>query len=192
MNLLLILTALLFYTKATETKECPSYVVTEKEDKMPNLKAACEALNGKMASEDLKDSENAEAVKQAVDEFYKKKPGTDFFLGITVKDPDLSPNEDTNPFVFSDGTNFDFDDESYVYQFTSGEPTYNDVLKCTYMGSGGEIFEADCTMSMKALCFIDCLNSGSESSRKNFPLFALFVAGSVFSAFFDALAGLDF
>ena len=30
-------------------------MVTEKEDKMPNLKAACEALNGKMASEDLKD-----------------------------------------------------------------------------------------------------------------------------------------
>ena len=137
-------------------------------------------------------SENAEAVKQAVDEFYNNKPDTRLYLGITVKDPDLSPNEDTNPFVFSDGTNFDFDDESYVYQFNSGEPTYYDLYKCAYLGSGGEIFEADCTESMKTLCFIDCLNSGSESSRKKFPLFALFVAGSVFNAFFDALAGLDF
>ena len=30
-------------------------MVTEKEDEIPNLKAACKALNGKMASEDLKD-----------------------------------------------------------------------------------------------------------------------------------------
>jgi len=186
-----MLTALLFYTKVTETKECQSYVVTEKEDKIENLKAACKALNGKMASEDLKDSENAKVAKQAIDEYQKEDHGTMIFLGITVKKPDQTPNEDTNPFVFSDGTNFDFDDENFVYPWASGGPGYDDIYKCAYVETDKKIWENSCDSTGKALCFIDCPSSGSESFRENFPLFAFFVAGSVFNAFY-ALTGLDF
>jgi len=191
MNLFVVLSALLFYTKATETKECPSYEISELKDGFTSLKAACEDLNGKMASEDLKDSENAKAAKEAVDDYRKEDPSTAIFLGISVKEPDQTPNKDTNPFVFSDGKNFDFDDKNFVYQWVEGGPTYDVVYKCAYLDSSGEIYETSCDMSGKALCFTDCPSSGSKSSRKNFPLFALFVAGSVFNAFY-ALAGFDF
>merc|ERR1719354_74168 len=86
-----------------------------------------------MASEDLKDSENAKVAKQAIDEYQKEDHGTMIFLGITVKKPDQTPNEDTNPFVFSDGTNFDFDDENFVYPWASGGPGYDDIYKCAYV-----------------------------------------------------------
>jgi len=193
MNLSLILTALLFYTKATETKECLSYVISEEREGFINLKAACVALNGKMASEDLKDSKNGKAAKQTIDEYRKLSIENQYsliYLGISVKEPDQTPNRDTNPFVFSDGTNFDFDDKNFVYQFTAGEPSYYDDYKCAYVNSG-ELSENECSLTGKAICFIDCPNSGSERSRINFPLFALFVAGSVFNVFY-ALAGLDF
>ena len=113
------------------------------------------------------------------------------FLGISVKEPEQTPNKDTNPFVFSDGTNFDFDDKNFVYQFSSGEPTYDDGFKCAFVASNGELYETDCSLTGKTICFIDCPSSGSESFRENFPLFAFFVAGSVFNAFY-ALTGLDF
>jgi len=191
MNLFVVLTALLFYTKATETKECQSYVITEKEDEIPNLIEACKALNGKMASEDLKDSENAKAAKKVVDEYHNKGQSTELYLGITVKEPEQPPNKDTNPFVFSDGTNFDIDNKNFVYPWASGVPSYNDIYKCAYVDTDKKIWDNNCDSTGKALCFIVCPSSGSESSRKNFPLFALFVAGSVFNAFY-ALAGLDF
>ena len=41
--------------KKFKSSECPSYEISELKDGFINLKAACKALNGKMASEDLKD-----------------------------------------------------------------------------------------------------------------------------------------
>ena len=41
--------------KRFKSSECPSYVVTEKKVNFKTFNAECEALNGKMASEDLKD-----------------------------------------------------------------------------------------------------------------------------------------
>jgi len=185
MNLFLTLAALLFYTKATETKECPKYVLTEEADGLEELKSACDALNGKIASEDLKDSENSKAAKVVVDEFRVKDGETLIFLGITVRNPEQTPDMDTNPFVFSDGTD---SNDAALFEWAEEEPTYDEEAKCAgFLDHTSQIYELECDDAGRTLCFVDCPNSGSERSRKNFSLFALFVAGSVFNAFHSGL-----
>ena len=115
------------------------------------------------------------------------------YLGIAVRNPELGTNKVTNPFVFSDGT--DFSDGEFL-KWTSENPSYNSVFRCTHIANSNfEIKDAKCDQRGVALCYVACSedeNSGSERSRANLQLFVLFlVAGSVFNAF-HALAGIIF
>ena len=127
----------------------------------------------------------------AVDAFRKEDEETKIFLGITFRDINNKPDSVTNRFVLSDGT--DFDDTDYLYQWGDGKPGYTTFEKCAYLGNDGKIVDVYCRTEGKALCAVEstCPSSGSERSRANLPIFALFVAGSVFNAF-HALAGLYF
>ena len=53
--MLITLYILVCYLKIFKSTECPKYVLTEEYDGLEELKQACDALNGKIASEDLKD-----------------------------------------------------------------------------------------------------------------------------------------
>jgi len=176
--------ALVFYTKATETKECISYVVTKTLVGIDKMKEACEELNGVMASEDLKDSENAEKAKLVIDKFREEDPGSQLFFGITARDIKQKPDKARNPFVFSDGTRFN--DDGFLYEWVNKwTPYYIDLRGCVYL-EYGNLNDEECDKEGKAFCSIKsaCAESGSKSSRANFPLFA---AGSVLSAFLSAL-----
>jgi len=193
MNLILIVSALLFYTQAKETKECPKYVVTEAMVGYEQLKGECKKLNGVIASEDLLDSENGKLAKSAYANFYKEDETTEVYLGIAVRNLESGTNKVTNPFVFSDGS--DFSDGDFL-KWTAENPSYNSVFRCTHIANSNfEIKDAKCDQRGVALCYVACSedeNSGSERSRANLHLFALFlVAGSVFNAF-HALAGIIF
>jgi len=197
MNLLLAATALLFYTKAIETKDCPKYVFTEAMTGFDKLEIACKDLNGVMASEDLKDSENAKMAKTAIDKFFVENSNTySFVIGIHTRDLKETPHETENPFVFSDGSEFVV--EGFLYPWFSNFPSYIPSRNCVFVENDKTITNYPCNGNdMKALCFVVCpntedensANSGSERSREKLPLSALFVAGSVFNAF-HALAGL--
>jgi len=195
MNFLFVATALLFYTKATETKECKGYVFTGIELGYNAWKGACEDLDGALASEDLKDSENAKRAKLAVDALRKEDAESKIFLGITTKDRKISPSPTDNYFVFSDGTKFDA--SSFLYDWADEKPTYANHLSCTYLTNDGKIADEECFSGVKskgkAFCAVEstCTNSGTERSRANLSLFALFVAGGAFNVL-HALAGLVF
>ena len=136
-------------------------------------------------------SENKKKAMLAVGAFRKKDGDSKIFLGITVRDLDYSPGLPTdNPFVFSDDTVFDGSD---FFQWADEKPGdgYND--RCTYLDDDGKIVNYDCDQEGRALCVVEstCANSGSERSRANLSIFALFVAGSAFNAL-HALAGFVF
>ena len=134
-------------------------------------------------------SENAEVAKLAIDNLREKKGfNGKLFFDVTVRDMKQNPDETKNPFVFSDGTGFK--DEDFLYQWNS-EPTYNSNSKCVIQEPNKKIYEVQCESAGKAVCFVDCPNSGSERFHANLPFYGLLVAGSVFNAF-HALAGLVF
>ena len=103
--------------------------------------------------------------------------------------------ENDNDFAYSDGT--DFDVSSFAYKWIDNDPDYDydgGKYKCVYLRGDGKITNYECVrLTGNALCFVeeDCANSDSERSRLNLPVFALFMAGSVFKTFF-ALVGPAF
>jgi len=215
--LLLFATTLLFYTEATEEKKCEikEYVITKTEATFAASKTACNDLNGEIASEDLKDSENADKAKAVVDNFRKTHATSSIYIGVTSRNLNESPHESENPFVFSDQNVFD--DTNFVYKWEKGEspdqPDYTQPEKrCSVLfykpGNNGNenMASCDCNKSMYGLCkvFEKCesenddgtedensANSNSGRSRANLPVFALFMAFSVFKTFF-ALVGIVF
>jgi len=196
MKLIIVAITLLFYTQAKETKKiCPKYEFTEQINEYENIKAACEPLNGVIASEDLKDSQNAEKAKQAISKFREEYGNNNIALGITAKDLDKQLNENDNNFVFSDGTNFD--EGGFAFQWGDDQPTYGvgGAFRCAFVNKDGKLENIHCGYDAHALCYIEeCeeASSGSERSLSaNLPVFALFTAASVFKTFF-ALVGPSF
>ena len=120
-------------------------------------------------------SENAKKAKKVVDAFRKGDEESKIFLGVTVRNIYDYPSPSLNPFVFSDGT--DFDDGEFPYKWGDNEPGYVATTKCTYLGNNGRVFEVECDQVGKALCAVEstCAESGSERSRANLPIFALFL-----------------
>ena len=154
-------------------------------------------------------SENAEKAKAVVKAFREKEVVNRFsfiWLGITVEDINQPSDESTNSFVFSDGTKFD--DSNFVFRWMAdtmagGHPNYSDKdIRCTIVKdeSGEVMMSTFCSGGANAhgLCktYEKCedensANSESERSRANLPVFALFMACSVFKTFY-ALVGIDF
>ena len=99
-------------------------------------------------------------------------------------------NENDNNFAYSDGT--DFDVSSFPYKWNDNYPDYaswGGYYNCVLLRGDEKITNYLCVdLQANALCFVekDCevSNSDSERSRLNFPVFALFMAGSVFKTFF--------
>jgi len=198
MKLLIVATTLLFYTQATETKKiCTKYLFTELiMNGYENIKAACEPLNGVIASEDLKDSQNAEKAKVEIKKFREENNNNHIALGITAKDVNRPINENDNHFAFSDGT--DFDEGAFAFQWGDDLPSYGGggEYKCAYLNKDGKLANAYCGYDGHALCAVEeeCEDASSGSERSlsaNLPVFALFTVGSVIKTFF-ALVGLSF
>jgi len=198
MKLVLIATALLFYTQGTETKEC--YAVTETRQNFEKSKDVCKTLNGKLASEDLLDSEN---VGKAVKTIFAFRDGIDsaqfnphlpIWLGISVGDMGQDLSETDNPLSFSDGTKVDNSDSKQLLKWACNQPKYDHLsYKCAHLQNILAMANIDCDFQGWALCTVACedASSGSELSRANLPVFALFAAASIFKAFY-ALVGPDF
>ena len=112
----------------------------------------------------------------------------DFWLDITSQDEDSDPSEN-NPFVFSDGTKVE--DTNMLIKWIKDGPQYKSTYKCTYLGTSG--LDTDlCNSSYNGLCRKKekCpLNSGSDRSRANLP--ALFMAASVFKAFYALIGPME-
>jgi len=194
MKLVLLAATLLFYTQVTETKECISYAITSKMKAYD--KNACNGLEGEVASEDLLDSENE---KKAIIEVYKHRvAGTsddDLWIGVVSENESADPSE-SNPFVFFNGTQVE-DANTLIKWRTKTGPSYSGLAKCVYLGVDG-INTGSCAAASNHLCKvkIECeekeekcpMNNGFDRSRANLPVFALFMAGSVFKAFY-ALVG---
>jgi len=210
MKLLLLLTiTLLSYTQATEEKKCliKEYVLTENKGTYSESHNACQNLEGEIASEDLKDSENSKKAEAAVENFRETDNLSMIWLGITVGDMDENPHETKNPFVFSDGT--EIDESNFMYKWENGgasgdHPYINSEGKnrCSVIfNMRGEIMQShicDGATSGYGLCkkYENCkdensASSESERSRANLPVFALFVACSVFKTLY-ALVGVAF
>jgi len=240
--LLLFATTLLFYTEATEEKKCEikEYVITKTEATFAASKTACNDLNGEIASEDLKDSENADKAKAVVDNFRKTHATSSIYIGVTSRNLNESPHESENPFVFTDQSVFD--DTNFVYMWeTNNRPEQPDYTKpekrCAivfYERGSDKMASWGCDQSAYGLCkvFENCdsengegtedendddtgdengdgtgdeseggtgdesedensANSESGRSRANLPVFALFMACSVFVTFY-ALVGIVF
>ena len=128
-------------------------------------------------------SENAEKAKLEVDKLREEDGKSKIFLGITVRNTDQAPHKTNNPFVFSDGS--EFNEGEFLYKWADKTPFYLEQMSCVYI-ERERILDERCNKNGKALCAVKstCLNSGFERSRANF---ALFVAGSVFNAFHVAL-----
>ena len=77
------------------------------------------------------------------------------------------------------------------------EPQYGSSTSCVFLAAGG-LNTVNCYEDIATLCKMnsECeeeedkcpMNNGSDRSRANLPVFALFMAGSVFKAFY-ALVG---
>jgi len=187
----LLATILLFYTQATETKICiKEYVVTENENVFSVSKNDCKTLQGEMASEDLKDSENAKKAQLAIEKFRETSQGSSLmWLGINSKNMKEAAHPTNNPFAFSDGT--EIDGSSFVWGWDEREPNYNNGqgnLKCVYLRQKGKIAADECERSLcHALCRTeeDCedTSSKSERSRINLSVIAAFILCSIFKTF---------
>jgi len=162
------------------------------------MKTACDELNGIIASEDLKDSENAEKAEVAIKTFRGESDAnklSSIALGITAKDVNKPLDENDNNFAYSDKT--DFDVSSFPYKWYENGPDYDaSEYKCVHLRGDEVIANYLCaSLLANALCFVeeDCevANSDSERSRLNLPVFVLFMAGSVFKIVF-ALVGPAF
>jgi len=210
--LLLLATTLFFYSQATEEKKCPikEYVLTKNALDFTGILNECKKLEGELASEDLKDSDNAEKAISAYDTFRENNLGG-IWLKIAVTDLN-KPSSKTNPFIFSDGTEFDFDDSGFAFDVNDGEPNYayDGIFKCLKFHGSGKLVSKDCRTLSYGLCKKyekcedededesedenedeDSANSEFEPFRTNFPVFALFMACSVFKILY-ALVGIGF
>jgi len=205
--ILLLATTLLFYTQATEEKKCKikEYVITDNKGTFSESQQTCRDLQGEIASEDLKDSENAKKVKAIVNDFRQTDTKSYIWLGITVADVNEPPNELSNDFVFSDGS--DFDDTDFVFKWLKGmesEPDYSKTKnRCstTYFAGKEETmasYECDINEGAYGMCKIyeQCEGENSAStkfelSRANLLVFALFMACSVLKTFYG-LVGMVF
>ena len=126
----------------------------------------------------------------SIEEFCKNDDDSTLFLGTIARDIELDPSETDNPFVFSDGT--EFNDGNSIYDLTDGQPAYISNHQCIgVLLDRGQMYSLMCDAEGTALCFVDCPNSGSERFHAKLPFYGLLVAGSVFNAF-HALAGLVF
>jgi len=191
MKFVLFATTLLFYTQVTETKVCFSYVPTPKKQDFDSSKSACKDLKGELASEDLLDSENAE---NAVFSIYKHRVENDgdgyFWMDISSKNIGEDPSE-KNPFVFSDGTEVKDTNMLIKWDSSSSQPEYTSAYKCIILHTKGLQTDECSYDDILGLCKVDVecekecsMSNGSGRSRKNLPVFALFMAGSVFKAFY--------
>jgi len=193
MKLVLLATTLLFYTQTTETKKCIRYAITPSNHKFTDAKAACMDMKGELASEDLLDSENADKAVFEVYKYLVENNGLgDIWLNAESKDPSTSPKE-SNPFVFTNGT--EIKDTNMLIKWRQGQPQYSSNAKCIYFAREG-LMAIQCTFSFVGLCKIESeceekcpiveqqVNNASDRSRANLPVLALFMAGSVFKAFY--------
>jgi len=204
--LILLATSLFFYTQATAEKKCvKEYKITESEGAFTASQEACKNLEGDLASDDLKDSENAKKAQDVINTFRQIKEDNKYmmiYLGITVGDIFQDSDKNTNHFVFSDGTKFDDTDFAFKWSTVEMEvqPNYKDKsYKCTmiYKDKNAEVMVSNtCDGSVYGLCktYQECedensANSDSERSRANLPVFALFMACSVFKTFY---VGIEF
>jgi len=194
MKLILLAITLLFYTQAKETKKCiKEYVITENKKISSQSKDDCKTLQGEIASEDLKDSENAKKAQLAIEKFREtSQDSSQTWLGITAKNVENAAHETNNPFAFSDGT--EIDESSFVWSWGEYEPDYNDGqgnLKCVYLNTQNEQMATDeCDGELAeyhALCRIeeDCVDASSESerSRANLSVLAVFILCGIFKTF---------
>ena len=134
-------------------------------------------------------SENAEKAKVKFKEVFDA--GTKrIFLGISSKNPEQNPDENDNPFVYSDsGENFDQGD--FPYDWANDKPLYQKSFNCVILYYNNKLYTDKCDVLSSALCYVGCpksAGSASKLSRANLPLFALF---AVFNALY-ALAALVF
>jgi len=203
--LILLATSLLFYTQATEEKKCiKEYVLTDSEATFSDSQSACENFEGEMASEDLKDSENAAKAQAAINAFRENRSNKFKYvwLGITIGKENELLDATKNPFVFSDGT--EFNDSNFVFRWRTGgvmdpdQPDYSDASnRCSTIlndGTGEKMTAYYCVASAHGLCktYQECEDSANSESvrfRANSPVFALFTACSVFKTF-HALFGI--
>jgi len=194
--LLLLATTLLFYTQATEEKKCKfkEYVITDTMASYSDTQTACKNMEGEMASEDLKESENAKKAERVFKNFRQNVGGNSVWIGSTVEDFDQPADANTNKFIFSDGTD-SCSDLSFV-KWKEGEPAYDyaGIHKCvmiTKMNTNDKMWADMCSATALGLCkTYECENSESERSRANLPVFALFMACSLFKTFYAN--GIDF
>ena len=104
---------------------------------------------------------------------------------------DEDPSQKTNPFSFSDGTEFSDSEADMLLKWACEKPDYTAASeKCAYLYYDGRLATDRCDYEEWALCTVACedASSGSELSRANLPVFALFAAASIFKAFY-ALVG---
>ena len=123
----------------------------------------------------------------------KGLPPGGIWLDVTLRDSS-STGSDANPFVFSNGAKVE--DTNVVIRWDVDQPFYSLNNHCSYLAAGG-LKESGCIDYYAALCKTkgkceeeeECpINNESGRSRANLPVFALFMAGSVFRAFY-ALVG---
>jgi len=189
MKLVLLATTLLFYSQVIETKDCLNYEITSSLLNIEAALAECEKLEGVLASEDLLDSENMEKAAFAINKFRSENSGDDaVWVDIASQDPASKPSG-SNPYVFSDRTEVK-DTNMLIKWAKPDQPIYHDTDKCAELSSRG-LKTKSCLSSNNGLCrkVVECSsNSGSNLSRANLPVFALFMTGGVFKAFY-ALVG---
>ena len=116
------------------------------------------------------------------------------WLGISVEDMGQDLSRTDNPLSFSDGTKVDNMDTKQLLKWAFNQPKYDlTSYKCGVLQNILVMANQMCNYETYALCTVACENasSGSERSRANLQVFALFAAGSVFKAFY-ALVGPNF
>ena len=153
-------------------------------------------------------SENAEKAQSAINTFRQistNNQNSNIWVGITVDDINQPSDKNANYFAFSDGSVFD--DTNFVFKWYvvmgTDQPDYSNTdrrcsvinkvkndekMGVSYCGGGASGYGL-CTYKK---CEDENLaNSESERSRANLPVFALFMACSVFKTFY-ALVGFNF
>ena len=125
------------------------------------------------------------------------KSGSDGDLWVHASSEDENANaSDSNPFVFSDGTQVE-DTNTLIKWSGPEEPEYDPDAKCVCLAAKRHQ-TGNYNDNLATLCKMESeceeeeekcpMNNGSDRSRANLPVFALFMAGSVFKAFY-ALVG---
>jgi len=163
MKLFWITISLLYFTQASEVKECFKYMVDKFKRAYSPAKDACVAFKGKVASEDLKDSESAKKAIVAVYLFRaKEKDLSPIWLGINSRELGSTPHKKHNPFTFSDGT--EFEEKDSTLKWAKNEPDFRTEFGCTYL-EYGVIKTSRCDGTYSVLCRVpddDCIDSNEK------------------------------